>query len=558
MCRLLGIVLLVVFASSITGCKKSSTSQPAPPPAALTVQNIFIDGTAVPNGQLRYNIAVGATIKIVLSSAVSRPTVAGAVNLSATGASAATALNISYENNDNTIVLQPAAALLHLTKYRFEVKNSLVSAAGGKLNLQAQRDFITRIDSTPKFPLISNEELLTKVQQQTFKYFWDFAHPVSGLARERNSSGDLVTSGGSGFGIMCIPVAIERNFITRQQGLQRMQTIVAFLKNTGEKFHGAFPHWLNGITGKAIAFSAKDDGADLVETSYLIAGLLTARQYFDLPSADEVALRNDINAICNAVEWDWFRRGGQDVLYWHWSPNYGWDMNLPIRGWNECLITYILAAASTTHGIPASVYTNGWAGTPGFKNGNNYYGYTLPLGMAAGGPMFFSHYSFLGINPNGLKDAYADYALQVKNHALVNYSYCVANPKNYFGYSNQCWGLTASDIPNGYTASSPTNDIGVIAPTAALASIAYTPEESMQALKFFYYILGDKIWKDYGFVDAFALQDLWYANSFLAIDQGPIIIMIENYRSGLVWNLLSNCAEVKAAMIKLGFTAPYL
>jgi hypothetical protein len=552
----MSVALLVTV---MAACKKSSSSNTPPPaPANLSIKNIFIDAAAVPEGQLRYNIAVNTVIKIAVSSAVSKATVASAINLAETGVTPSIALNISYENNDSTIVLQPQAALKHLAKYRVEVKNTLQSAAGGKLTVPAQRDFITRMDSTPKFPLISNEDLLTKLQQQTFKYFWDFAHPVSGLARERNTSGDLVTSGGSGFGIMCIPVAVERSFITRQQALQRMQTIVGFLKSTAEKFHGAFPHWLNGTTGKAIAFSTKDDGADLVETSYLVAGLLTARQYFNAASAEENALRADINSICDAVEWNWFRRGGQDVLYWHWSPNYGWDMNLPIRGWNECLITYILAAASATHGIPASVYTNGWAGSTGFKNGNSYYGYTLPLGVAAGGPLFFSHYSFLGINPNGLKDSYADYTTQVKNHTIINYRYCVANPLNYFGYSNQCWGLTASDIPNGYTASSPTNDVGVIAPTAALSSFPYTPDESMQALQFFYYTLGDKIWKEYGFADAFSLKDLWYANSFLAIDQGPIIIMVENYRSGLVWNLLSSCPEIKAAMTMLGFTAPYL
>jgi hypothetical protein len=219
-----------------------------------------------------------------------------------------------------------------------------------------------------------------------------------------------------------------------------------------------------------------------------------------------------------------------------------------------------MAASSTTHSIPVSVYTNGWAGngSNGFINGNTYYGYKLPLGPPNGGPLFFSHYSFLGVNPNGLSDAYANYATQTKNHTLINYSYCVANPNNNYGYSNLCWGLTASDISNGYSASSPINDVGVIAPTAALSSMPYTPTESMKTLKFFYYTLGDKIFKDYGFVDAFSLKDLWYAPSYLAIDQGPIIVMIENYRSGLLWNLFTSCPEVKAGMKKLNFTAPYL
>ena len=326
------------------------------------------------------------------------------------------------------------------------------------------------------------------------------------------------------------------------------------------KVKGAFPHWLNGTTGAIVPFSANDNGADLVETSYLMMGLLTARQYFNTADAAEVTLRNDINTLYNNVEWDWFRNGGQNVLYWHYSSDKAWAMNMQIKGWNECLITYVLAAASTTHGIPSSVYTNGWAsnGGNGFVNGNTYFGYTLPLGPAQGGPLFLSQYSFLGIKPTGLSDAWANYATQTRNHTLINYQYCRTNQAAGIGYSDSVWGLTASDIPNGYTASSPTNDRGVIAPTAALASFPYTPAESMAALKFFYYVLGDKIWKEYGFVDAFSIRDLWFASSTLAIDQGPIIIMIENYRSGLLWDLFTSCPEVKTGMLSLGFSAPYL
>ncbi|WP_246858757.1 glucoamylase family protein [Chitinophaga sp. XS-30] len=410
-------------------------------------------------------------------------------------------------------------------------------------------------DSLDKFPRISDEALLTKVQQQTFRYFWDFGHPVSGLARERNTSGDVVTSGGSGFGIMAIITGIHRNFITRAEGLSRLQRITSFLRNEAQTFHGAFPHWLNGATGAAVAFSAKDNGADLVETSYLLQGLLCARQYFNGADEGETTLRKDIDALWNAVEWSWFRKNAEEVLYWHWSPDYGWEMNHPVRGWNECLITYVLAASSNTYPIPAGVYHNGWARNGAMRNNNTYHGIQLPLGPAYGGPLFFAHYSFLGIDPNGLKDAYADYFSQQKNHALINYQYCRANPKNN-GYSERCWGLTASDIPNGYTASSPTNDRGVIAPTAALSSFPYTPAESMQALHYFYYKRGDKLWKEYGFVDAFSPKEGWYAGSFLAIDQGPIIVMIENYRSGLFWELFMKCPEVQRGLKSLGFSSP--
>ena len=281
-------------------------------------------------------------------------------------------------------------------------------------------------------------------------------------------------------------------------------------------------------------------------------------QSVDDAGANETTLRNDINALWSAVEWDWFRRGGENVLYWHWSPNFAWEMNLPIRGWNECLITYVLAASSTTHSIPKIVYDNGYTGNGGFANGGSYYGVVLPLGPALGGPLFFSHYSFLGINPNQLTDAYANYGTQNKNHSQINYNYCSSNPGGWYGFSGSCWGLTASDDISGYKAHSPSNDNGVISPTAALSSMPYTPVESMKALKFFYYKLGDKLWGNYGFYDAFSLHEPWFAGSTLAIDQGPIIVMLENYRSGLLWDLFMSCPEVKTGMTNLGFTSPNL
>ncbi|MBL7744080.1 MAG: Ig-like domain-containing protein [Chitinophagaceae bacterium] len=551
------IPFLVPLCMLWVGCvKKGSTPDPQPPaPVNFSINNWVIDNVVSQNTQ--FNVSITPVTKFRFNAAIDRNTVAANITFK-TNAGAAVPCNVNYENGDSIVVLQPSSPLGYLSRYIVSVATTLKSKNGGHLLSGNDITLMTIIDSSRKFPVISDDALLDLVEQQTFKYFWDFGHPVSGLARERNTSGDIVTSGGSGFGIMTIPTAISRNFITRAQGLARMQTIVAFLKNTAVKVKGAFPHWLNGNTGAIVPFSTNDNGADLVETSYLMMGLLTARQYFNLADASETTLRSDINTLYNNVEWDWFRQGGQNVLYWHYSNDKGWIMNMPIRGWNECLITYVLAASSTTHGIPASVYTNGWKGGTGFVNGNSYYGYTLPLGPSFGGPLFFEHYSFLGINPTGLADASANYATQTKNHTLINYNYCKANPNNYFGYSDSVWGLTASDIQNGYTASSPTNDVGVIAPTAAISSIPYTPAESMKALKFFYYVLGDKVWGEYGFKDAFSLKDAWFANSYLAIDQGPIMLMIENYRTGLLWNLFTSCPEVKTGMLTLGFTAPYL
>ncbi len=546
---------VILFMFLFWNCNKNSGGDPTPPPVNFRSTDIKLSGKTPSSSN--YNTDILPVIKFSFSDAVNKNTVNSAFSF-ADNNGASVSYSVSYENNDNTIIIQPSASLKFLTKYNINVSNSLKSATGGSLTGSAGVNFITKIDSSRKFTVLLDDALLDLVQHQTFKYFWDFAHPVSGMARERNSSGETVTTGGTGFGIMTIPVAISRNFITRSEGVARVQKIISFLKNNAQHFHGAFSHWMNGTSGIVVPFAPNDDGADLVETSYLMMGLLTVRQYFNGADATETNLRNDINDLWNAVEWDWFRQNAQNVLYWNWSPTAGWAINVPIRGWNECLITYILAASSPTHSIPKSVYDDGFARSGGMKNNNNYYGYTLPLGEPNGGPLFFEHYSFLGIDPNGLSDAYADYQIQTLNHTRINYEYCKANPKQYFGYSDSCWGLTASDIQNGYTASSPTNDVGVIAPTAAISSMPYTPTESMKALKFFYYVLGDKLWGEYGFKDAFSLNDLWFANSYLAIDQGPIVIMIENYRTKLLWNLFTGCPEVKTGMTNLGFTGPYL
>jgi hypothetical protein len=410
-------------------------------------------------------------------------------------------------------------------------------------------------------PVLTDEQLLDTVQKQTFRYFWDFAHPVSGMARERSNIADYghetIAVGGPGFGIMAIIVAAERKWITRDTAAGHLLRMVKFLAKA-DKYHGAFPHWLNGATGKTIPFSPKDDGADLVETSYLFEGLLCARQYFNLNNPVEEQLRNQITGLWNDVEWNWFTKGGLNVLYWHWSPNNDWSMNHEIRGWNECLITYVLATSSTKYAINSDVYHRCWANSNEFKNQRYYFGIQLPLGPEYGGPLFFSHYSFMGIDPRGLKDQYADYWEQNKNHTLINREHCIRNPKKFKGYGANCWGLTASDTYNGYNAHSPTNDLGTISPTAALSAFPYTPEYSMQALKHFYNDLGTKIWSQYGFVDAFNETQNWYATSHLAIDQGPIIVMIENYRSGLLWKLFMGVPEVQQGMKKLGFESPSL
>jgi hypothetical protein len=414
----------------------------------------------------------------------------------------------------------------------------------------------------PPDPELPDEALLKAVQRATFGFFWEGAHPPSGLARDRcrvsvepAADDDLVAIGGSGFGAMAIVVAAERGWVSREAAVDRLAAMLGALERA-TRHHGMYPHFMNGRTGATIPFSDLDDGGDLVETALLVQGLLIARAYFDRVDAEEARLRARITAIWETVEWDWHLDGGE-VLLWHWSPRHGFAIHHEIRGWNECLIAYVLAAASPTHPIPPVAYHQGFASGPAFRNGRSYFGIELPLGPAFGGPLFFAHYSFCGLDPRGLADLYADYFTQNVAHVRINHAWCRENPNGHTGYGDTCWGLTASDDPDGYVAHAPDVDTGTISPTAALSSFPYAPELAMKALRHF--LAGrPETWGRYGFVDAFCEDRGWVADTHLAIDQGPIVAMIENYRSGLLWRLFMSDPDVQAGLGRLGFESPHL
>lgn len=410
---------------------------------------------------------------------------------------------------------------------------------------------------------LSDDALMDTVQRRTFNYFWEGAEPNSGLARERlhidgnypAGGPEIVTSGGSGFGIMALISGIDRGYVSRTDGLARMDKIVRFLEKA-DRFKGAYPHWWNGENGKVQPFGQKDNGGDLVETAFLMQGLLAAHQYYVNGSNEEKELASRINRLWREVDWNWYRRDGQNVLYWHWSPTDGWAMDFPVHGYNECMIMYILAASSPTHGVPAAVYHEGWAQNGAIVSPHKVEGIELRLhyqGTEAG-PLFWAQYSFLGLDPVGLKDEYCNYFEEMRNLTLVNRAYCIRNPHHYKGFGPDCWGLTASYSVNGYAAHAPNEkeDLGVISPTAALSSIVYTPEYSLQVMRHLYN-MGEKVFGPYGFYDAFSETSDWYPQRYLAIDQGPIAVMIENYRSGLLWKLFMSHPDVQQGLKKLGF-----
>ncbi|MDX2245930.1 MAG: glucoamylase family protein [Bacteroidia bacterium] len=411
---------------------------------------------------------------------------------------------------------------------------------------------------------LTDEQLLDRVQESTFQYFWKGAEPTSGLARERihldgvypENDQNVITSGGGGFGVMAILVGIERGFISREEGLKRMQKIAEFLKKA-DRYHGAWAHWIQGETGKTKPFSPKDDGGDIVETAYMAQGLICARQYFAKGNPEEQQLAADLDQLWREIEWSWYQNG-QNVLYWHWSPQFGWEMNFAITGYNECLIAYVLGASSPTYPLSPAAYHEGWAKKGEIVTRHKKYGYDLNLSHNGapeyGGPLFWSHYSFLGLDPRKLKDQYADYWIHNVNHVLIDRQYCIENPLKYEGYGENLWGLTASYSPHGYSAHQPSNDLGVISLTAALSSFPYSPDHSMKVLRFAHEELGEKVWGEYGPYDAFSITEKWYPQRYLAIDQGPIVAMIENHRSGLLWELFMSAEEVQQGLSRLGFS----
>lgn len=421
--------------------------------------------------------------------------------------------------------------------------------------------------------VLSDDELLTMVQEACFRYYWEQgSHPVSGMALE-SVPGDarIVATGATGFGVMAIVVGMERGFITREQGMERLAKIVRFLEKA-RRFHGAWPHFMNGTTGQTMpVFGMFDDGGDIVETAFLMEGLLSARQYATQQNETERNLRQAISDLWDAVDWRWYTgQAGGGGLVWHWSPQWSWRIDHRLTGFNETMVAYLLAVASPTHGIPASDYYSGWAaqtkaaedyriawsGTAEgdqYRNGHSYEGVRLKVGVGDGGPLFFTQYSFLGPDPRKINDAYTNYFDNNRDIALINYRYCQKNPGHFKGYGAGAWGLTASMDPEGYEAHAPnaSSDDGTISPTGALASFPYVPSQSMDALKYFYRVLGDRLWGVYGPRDAFNMTENWFSPTHLALDEAPIVVMIENYRSGMVWNLFMSNPEIAPMLARI-------
>ncbi|WP_424928277.1 glucoamylase family protein [Amaricoccus tamworthensis] len=402
--------------------------------------------------------------------------------------------------------------------------------------------------------------LCDRVSEATARYFTHWSHPESGMARERSGGAfgydveDTVTTGGTGFGLMAQVVSAERGWFPRRSLQDRLDRLVGFLEEA-DRFDGVFPHFLSGRSGRVLPFSDEDDGGDIVETAFLMSGLLVAAAYFY--ECPQLVAR--IERLYADVNWLAHVRESDGAVIWHRHPDRPWKEHaLALGGWNECLPVFVLGAGSPTHPLPTRSYHEVWAKTPVFLNGRSYGGITLPLGPDRGGPLFLSQYPFLAIDPRGLVDDYADYGAQARAHSLVSRWHCLENPHGHAGYGPRCWGLTASDDPDGYAAHAPDRDNGTITPTAALSSFPYCPEHSMPVLRHLHDDLGDRLWGEYGFYDAFCPSRDWVASTNLAIDQGPIVVGLENHRSGLIWKLGMSRPEIINGLKRLGFKSPWI
>ncbi|MBX3431936.1 MAG: hypothetical protein KF847_01185 [Pirellulales bacterium] len=418
---------------------------------------------------------------------------------------------------------------------------------------------------------MADDELLTMVQRACFRFYWEAAHPDAGLGLEILPGDEhLVALGGSGFGVMALMVGAERGFAPREAIAERMVRIVRFLKSA-DRFHGVWPHFLDGRTGKTIPFFGKyDNGGDLVETAFMVQGLLAARQYFDHDTPAEREIRETATQLWREVEWDWHRKTpAGPVLYWHWSPDAAWHISHPLVGWNESIIVYLLAIASPTHGVPAEMFHTGFAGTEPlhveyrrnwsrttdgdqYVNGKEYYGHKIDVGCGNGGELFFNQFSFLGFDPRGKRDKYANYFRNNRNIALASRAYAIDNPLGRAGYGPDCWGRSAG-VNSGGGRALPRDDNGTICCSAALGVYPFTPDESLAALKHFYRKLGDKCWGAYGFHDGFNETEDWFDEVYMALNQAQITVMIENHRTGLVWEKFMANPEIAPMLTAVGF-----
>jgi hypothetical protein len=405
-------------------------------------------------------------------------------------------------------------------------------------------------------PFASTDQFLDYVQETDFDYFWYWANPLNGLIPDRSEISSPASIAAVGFGLTAIGIAIDHGWITRSQGVARvLTTLNTFLQGpqgsntTGViGYNGWFYHFLDMKT----ALRANSELSS-IDTSLLLAGILYDKQYFNGANADETSIRTMASAIFDRVNWTWMANG-TDGVSMAWYPTTGFSGNYWI-GYSEGMIIYCLGLGTSTSPLPASswsLWTSGYMWATNYGQAYVFYP-----------PLFTYEYSHCWIDFRHIADSYMNnhsstYFENSRRAALAQVAYSIANPMKEVGYSSNVWGLSASDGPDGYAVHGlPPGgfDDGTIAPTAAGGAIAFTPEYSEPTLNYFYTHYRQHIWTAYGFYDAFNLGKGWYDVDELGIDQGPIVIMIENYRTQRPWRLFMQNQEVQTGLQRAGFVS---
>ena len=404
-------------------------------------------------------------------------------------------------------------------------------------------------------PFANDDQFLEYVQQTTFDYFWYLANPDNGLVPDRSTTSSPCSIAAVGFGLTAIGIGIDHGWISRTQGVARVLTTLNTFLNGPQGtstsgtigYRGWFYHFLDMNT----AVRSPSSELSSIDTALLLAGILYVKQYFDGANPDETAIRTMADTIFSRVDWNWMAQG-TNVVSMGWFPPGSFIANNWV-GYNEAMILYLLGLGAATNPLPASAW-NRW--TSGYTWATNYGQAYVPFA-----PLFGHQYSHGWVDFRHVADAYMNshdstYFQNSRRATLAQRAYCIANPLNRVGYGSNVWGLTACDGPTGYAARGappPENDDGTIAPTAAGGSIAFAPEFSVPALRQFYTQYRLRIWTAYGFRDAFNLGAQWYAADELGIDQGPIVIMIENHRTQRVWRLFMRNEEIRRGLQRAGF-----
>jgi hypothetical protein len=423
-------------------------------------------------------------------------------------------------------------------------------------------------------------EQLEKLQRNTFTYFWQETSPENGLIPDNTAAGPVPASiAGSGLALACYPVAVERSFVSRKEAAARALATLRFFWHgaQGESddaigYRGFFYHFLDVSTGRRVWQSE----LSTIDTAILIAGALTAAAYFDRPTEDERELRKLADDLYSRVDWRWAQHDAATVSH-GWTPETGF-LRYRWEGYNEALILYVLGLGSPSNPLPVESYT-AWTSTYRWKK-------VYDIEFLYGGPLFMHQLSHLWIDFRGIQDAFMrrqaiDYFENSRRATYVQQQYTIRNPRGFRGYGRHAWGITASNGPGpasrrlrgraqrflGYAARGVPHgpDDGTLAPWAVVASLPFAPEIVLPALQHAS-DAHEKVENEYGLVCSLnptfsergSKRQGWVSRDHFALDQGPVVLMIENYRSGLIWRLMRNCPYIVNGLRRAGFTGGWL